>query len=53
MQHMSAADGITRHHRHHRFGKRADFLLEIEHVEPGNAVISHVSRMAADFLVAT
>ena len=53
MQDMAAADGITRHHRHHRFRAGADLPLEIENVEVMNAgIILIAAVVAADLLIA-
>jgi hypothetical protein len=53
MQHVAAADGVARHHRHHRFRAGADLALEIEHVQVVNAGIILVAAViAADFLIA-
>src|SRR5271156_2858465 len=52
MEHMTAADGETRHHRDDRFGDAANQLLQVEHVEAGNAVVAHVTLLAAYALIA-
>lgn len=53
MQDVAAADGVPRHHRHHRFRAGADLALKIENVEVMNAGIILVAAVvAADFLIA-
>ena len=51
---MTAADGVTRHHRHHRFRAGADLALEIKHVQVMRTRIVLVSAVVtAHFLIAT
>ena len=53
MQNVTAADGISRHHRHNRLRTGADLALKIEHVQVVNAGIILVAAViAADLLVA-
>lgn len=49
---MAAADGVACDHGDDGFGQGADFFLEIEHVEAGNAVAADVAGVATDFLIA-
>ena len=54
VQHVAAADGVARHHRHHRFWTGADLTLEIEDVQVVRPRIVLVSAVvAAHFLIAT
>ena len=53
MQHMAAADGIARHHGHHRLGQGADLALQIQHIEIVHALLVVVAAVvAADPLIA-
>ena len=52
MQHVTAADRVARDHRDHRLRQPADLHLEIEHVEPADAVVVAVAVVAAHALVA-
>ena len=52
MQHVPAADRVARDHRDDRLRQAADLDLEVEHVEPADAVVTHVAVVAADPLVA-
>jgi hypothetical protein len=52
VQNVTAADGVTGDHGDDGLGQGADFFLEIEHVEAGNAVLADVTGVAADFLIA-
>ena len=53
MQHVPATDRVARDHRDHRLGHPADQDLEVEHVEPPDAVVADVAVVAADALVTT
>ncbi len=52
VQHVAAADRVARDHRDHRLGQPADLHLQVEHVEPADAVVVAVAVVAADALVA-
>ena len=52
MQHVAAADRVARDHRDDRLRQAADLDLEIEHVEPADAVVVAVAVVAAHALVA-
>ena len=53
MEDMTAADRIPGDKRDDHLGHGADQFLQVEHVQPGNPVLPHVARMAADTLVAS
>src|SRR5438552_18546777 len=50
---VPTADGISRHHRHHRLWQTADLDLEVEHVQPADALGVDIAVVAADPLVAS
>jgi len=52
VQHVAAADGITGHQGNHRLGHGTDNTLQLQHVQPGHAVIAYVAGVAAHALVA-
>ena len=53
MQHVTAADGVARYHRHYRFRTRADLTLEIEDVQVvGTRIVLVSAVVAAHFLIA-
>ena len=53
VQHVTAADGVARHHRHHRFWTGADLTLEIEDVQVvGTRIVLVSAVVAAHFLIA-
>jgi hypothetical protein len=52
MQHVPAADRVPGHHRDHGFREATDLDLQVEHVEPADALLVHVSVVAPDPLVA-
>ena len=49
---VTASDGVSGDHGDDGFGEGADFLLEVEDVEAGDAVFSDVAGVATDLLVA-
>ena len=51
-KHVPAADRVPGDHRDHRLGQPADLHLEVEHVEPADAVVVAVAVVAAHALVA-
>ena len=53
MQHVATADRVAGHHRHDRLGHPPDLDLEVEHVQPADAVLVDVAVVAADLLVTT
>jgi hypothetical protein len=55
---MPTTDRVAGHHRDHRLRSSADLHLQVEHVEPadaltGHRVVAEVAVVAADALVAT
>ena len=49
---MPAADGVAVHHRDHGLRHHADEPLQVEHVQARDAVLAHVTAVAADLLIA-
>ncbi len=52
VQHVTAADRVARDHRDHGLRQAPDLDLQIEHVEPADALVVAVPVVAADALVA-
>ena len=52
MEHVAAADRVAVHERYHRNRQRADLALQIEDVQPGDAVAADIAAVAAGVLVA-
>ena len=58
MQNVAATDRVARHHGDHRLGRAPDLDLEVEHVEPADAlardvVVADVAVVSSDALVST
>ncbi len=57
---MTAADGVSRHHRHHRLGQAADLHVQVGYMEAPRAggiritgvVLGEIARVAAHTLIA-
>ena len=52
VQHVAAADRVPGDHRDHGLGKPTDLHLQVEHVEPADAVVVAVAVVAAHALIA-
>jgi hypothetical protein len=53
VQHLAAADGVARHQGDHHLGQAADQPLQVEHVQPGQALFVDVAAVAPHALVTT
>ena len=53
MQNVPASYCVASDHGHHRFWQAPDLLLQVQYVEPGNTIPSHISSFAAHFLIAS
>ena len=52
VEHMSAADGVAGHHGHDRLGQATDLDLQVEDVQPTDAVGTDIAVVTPDPLVA-
>ena len=52
MQHLTTPDGVTSHECDHPRGKAAEYALQIQHIQPRQAVLSHVAAIATHALIA-
>ena len=52
VQHVTAPDRVTRHQRDHDLGHRADELLQIQHIQPRHPIVTNVTGVPADALIA-
>ena len=50
---MSSADGVAIYHGNNGLRERADRLVQVEHIQAGNAIFVDVSADAFHFLVAS
>ena len=53
MQHMTASDGITIHHRDDRLGQATDLHLYIKHTKTGHSVFINIAATTFYVHVAT
>ncbi len=53
MQDVAAANGVARHHRHHRFRAGTDLPLEVEHVKMVHARVILIAAVVAAHLLVT
>src|SRR5436309_7108632 len=51
VEHVSAADRITRDHRHNRFREGTDLLLKVEHVQARHLIVADVSSGTTHALI--